>query len=79
MSSKTYIFLYYLMKLWRLSIMTKSTAKVLKGVTAGAAAGMAVGYLGKNMTDNKKQLKKKAGKAIETFSDIVATVSYMFK
>ena len=59
--------------------MTKSTAKVLKGVTAGAAAGMAVGYLGKNMTDNKKQLKKKAGKAIETFSDIVDTVSYMFK
>ena len=59
--------------------MTKSTAKVLKGITAGAAAGMAVGYLGKNMTDNKKQIKKKAGKAMETFSDVIDTMSYMFK
>ena len=77
--NKTYIFLYYLMKLWRLKVMTKSTTKVLKGITAGAAAGMAMGYLGKNLTYNKKQLKKKANKAMETFSDVIDTVSYMFK
>ena len=59
--------------------MTKSTAKALKGLTAGVATGMLVGYMGKNMTDNKKQIKKKANKAMETFGDVIDTVSYMFK
>ena len=78
--NRMYIFiLYYLIKLWRLKVMTKSTAKALKGLTAGVATGMVMGYVGKNMTDNKKQIKKKAGKAMETFSDVVDTVSYMFK
>ncbi len=71
--------LYFLIRLWRLKLMTRSTMKLVKGVTAGIAAGMAVGYMSKNMTDNKKQIKKKAGKAIETMSDVVDTVSYMFK
>ena len=78
--NKMYIFiLYYLMKLWRLKVMTKSTAKALKGLTAGVATGMLLGYMGKNMTDNKKQIKKKANKAMETFGDVIDTVSYMFK
>ena len=78
--NRAYIFiLYYLMKLWRLKVMTKSTAKALKGLTAGVATGMLVGYMGKNMTDNKKQIKKKANKAMETFGDVIDTVSYMFK
>ena len=78
--NRTYIFiLYYLIKLWRLKVMTKSTAKALKGLTAGVATGMVMGYVGKNMTDNKKQIKKKASKAMETFGDVVDTVSYMFK
>ena len=59
--------------------MTKSTAKALKGLTAGVATGMLVGYMGKNMTDNKQQIKKKANKAMETFGDVIDTVSYMFK
>lgn len=73
------ILMYYLVKLWRLKLMTRSTMKVVKGVTAGIATGMLVGYVGKNMTDNKKQIKKKASKAMETMSDVVDTVSYMFK
>ncbi len=59
--------------------MTKRTMNVVKGVTGGIAAGMLMGYMGKNFTGSKKELKKKAGKALDTMSDLVDTVSYMFK
>lgn len=60
--------------------MTKKTVNVVKSAAGGAAAGMLVGYLGKNIAGtSKKELKKKAEKAMDTMNDIVDTVSYMFK
>ena len=59
--------------------MTKKAMNIVKGVTGGMAAGMLVGYLGKNFTGSKRELKKKAGKAVDAMNEIVDTVSYMFK
>ena len=60
--------------------MTKNTMKVVKGVTAGVAVGVIASYVGKAITNNdKKQMKKKANKAIHTMNDVMDTVSYMFK
>lgn len=59
--------------------MTKNTMKVVKGVTAGVALGVLAGYVGRTMTDDKKHMKKKANRAMETMSDVMDTVSYMFR
>lgn len=69
----------FAIKLWRLKEMTRSTMKVVKGVTAGIAAGVVMGYIGKQMTNEKKHMKRKANRAIETMSDVMDTVSYMFR
>lgn len=59
--------------------LTKTTMKVVKGVTAGVALGLIAGYVGKNVTDDKKHMKKKANRAVETMADVMDTVSYMFR
>lgn len=59
--------------------MSKTTMKVVKGVTAGVAIGLIAGYLGKNMTEDKKHMKKKANRAVETMADLMDTVGYMFR
>lgn len=59
--------------------MSKYTMNVVKGVTAGVAAGLIVGYVGKTMTNDKKHIKKKASHAIEAMSDMLDTVGYMFR
>ena len=46
------------LKLWRLKLMTKRMMNTVKGVAGGVAAGMLAGYLGKNLTADKKQIKK---------------------
>lgn len=59
--------------------LSKTTMKVVKGVTAGVAIGLIAGYLGKNMTEDKKHMKKKANRAVETMADLMDTVGYMFR
>lgn len=71
--------LKYILKLWRFKKMTKSTMKVVKGVTAGIAAGVVMGYIGKQMSHDKRHMKKKANRAIETMNDMMDTVSYIFR
>lgn len=58
--------------------MKERTKSVMKGAAGGAAAGMLVSFLGRG-SGNKKELKKKAEKALGTMSNIVDTVTYMFK
>ena len=59
--------------------MTKRTTNVLKGAAGGAAVGLMMGYLGKNAVGSKKDIKKKAGKAMESLSNVMDTVAYLFK
>lgn len=60
--------------------MQKSTMNVVKGVSAGLMAGMAMGYVGKKMMDkNSNQLKKKASKAVHTMGNLLDTAQYMLK
>ncbi len=59
--------------------MTKNSMKVVKGVTAGLAIGAIAGYVGKNYTKDKRHMKKKANRAMATMTDVMDTVSYMFK
>ncbi len=58
--------------------MTKRTMNVVKGAASGAAAGMLVSYLSKNL-GGKHEIKKKAEKALGAMNTIVDTVTYMFK
>ena len=44
---------------------------VVKGVAGGMLAGMAVGYAGKKMLDEKPKMKKKANKALQAFGETV--------
>ncbi len=59
--------------------MTKNSMKVVKGVTAGLAIGAIAGYVGKNYTKDKRHMKKKANRAMAAMTDVMDTVSYMFK
>lgn len=54
-------------------------SNVVKGVAGGMLAGMAVGYAGKKMMDNKPKMRKKANKAMQTLGQVVDTAQYMFK
>lgn len=52
---------------------------VVKGVAGGMLAGMAVGYAGKKMLDEKPKMKKKANKALQAFGEMLDTASIMFR
>lgn len=54
-------------------------SNVVKSVAGGMLVGMAAGYMGKKMMDQKPKLKKKANKAMETLGQVVDTAQYMFK
>lgn len=56
-----------------------SMMNVARGVAGGMLAGMAVGYVGKKMMDNKPKAKKKANRAMKTASSILNTAQYMLK
>ncbi len=56
--------------------MSSKAMKIVKGVTAGLAVGSLVGYMGRNMMQDKKHIKKKASKAMSNMAD---TVECMFK
>ena len=60
--------------------MMKSTMNMVKGVGIGMLAGAAVTVVGSQMMKaDKKHLKKSAGKAMKTVSDVLDNVQYMFK
>lgn len=59
--------------------MSRNTMGIIKGVGAGLAAGMTVGFVGGQMMKNQKQMKKKAGKAMHAVGDLFENVQYMFK
>lgn len=53
---------------------------IVKGVSAGLATGMLVGFVGTRMMNkNPKQMKRKANKTMQAVGEIVNGVSYMFK
>lgn len=54
-------------------------SNVVKGVAGGMLAGMAMGYMGKKMMEDKPKMKKKANKAMQTLGQVVDTAQYMFK
>lgn len=65
---------------WRCYKMSKSTMNIAKGIGAGVAAGMVVGYIGsKYYNDNSKKIKKKANKAASTVGGILENVAHMMK
>ena len=51
--------------------MAKSMMSMAKGVATGLCVGMAVGYVGKIVKDDKRKGKKLANKAIKTVSEIM--------
>ncbi|MCI9272599.1 MAG: hypothetical protein HFE39_01410 [Clostridiales bacterium] len=59
--------------------MSRNAMGIIKGVSGGLAAGMAVGFIGGQMMKNSKQMKKKAGKAMHAVGDLFENVQYMFK
>lgn len=61
--------------------MAKGNAmSVVKGVAVGMATGMVAGYVGKKMMDeNRRGLKKKANKALDTMENIASTAKYIFR
>lgn len=53
---------------------------IAKGVAVGMATGMVAGYFGKKMMDeNKRGIKKKASKALDTMENIASTAKYIFR
>lgn len=58
----------------------KDKMTTVKGVAAGMAAGLLVGFTAKAlMDDSKRGLKKKANKVMNTVEDMADTVKYIFK
>lgn len=53
---------------------------VAKGVAFGVMTGMVAGYVGKKMMDdNKRGIRRKANKALDTMENIASTAKYIFK
>lgn len=52
---------------------------VVKGVTVGLAAGVAVGMAGHKMIQSNPNLKKKANKAMHTMENVIETAKFMMK
>lgn len=59
--------------------MHKNTMGMMKGIGAGIATGMVAGFIGSQMVKNDKQMKKKAGKALNAVGNLIDNVQYMVK
>ena len=59
--------------------MNRSTMSFVKGMGAGAIAGMAVAAAGVMMLTNKKAVGKSCKKAVEAVGDIVDSVHDIFR
>ena len=59
--------------------MTNRTMGVVKGIGTGLAAGAVIGIVGSYAMNNKKSLKKKSKQLMNTMTDMVDNMHYMFK
>lgn len=59
--------------------MSRSSMNFMRGMGAGALAGMAVAAAGAMMLKNKRAIGKNAKKAVEAVGDIVDSVQGIFK
>lgn len=60
--------------------MYKQTSSIAKGLCIGAAAGAALAVFGTQYAmNNKKKLKKKASKAMNTVENIMGNMDSMFR
>ncbi len=59
--------------------MNKQSMNFIKGMGAGAVAGMAVATAGALMMKNKKAFGKSAKKAVNAMGDIVDSVQEIFR
>lgn len=59
--------------------MNKSYMNFIKGMGAGALAGMAMATAGAMMLKNKKAIGKSAKKAVNAVGDIVDSVQEIFR
>lgn len=57
----------------------KSMKGYAKGIATGIAVGTAVGAIGGRLMNNKKAVKKNAGKALRAVGDFLENVQYMMK
>ncbi len=59
-------------------IMAKNTMNVIKGIGAGLAAGMIVGFAGTLMLGDTKKYKKKTAKAMGAAGELIDSVKEIF-
>ncbi|MCH5301019.1 MAG: hypothetical protein J1E56_06845 [Ruminococcus sp.] len=59
--------------------MSNNLSNMVKGVSIGLMAGVAVGFAGKKMIDENPKMRKKANKAVRTVSSLIDTAQYMLK
>lgn len=73
--------LRYNLILWRLDAMYKQTMNAAKGIGLGLLAGTAVSVIGTKMMNGTKKnsMKKTAGKAMHSMSNLIADVEKMMK
>ena len=67
-----------LIKIWRICNMAKNTMSVIKGIGAGLAAGMIVGFAGTLMLGDSKKYKKKTAKAMGAAGELIDSVKEIF-
>ena len=60
--------------LWRLYIMTRKAENIIKGLSAGMAAGLIVGAAGAAIMTDKKKSKKMFSKAVTKVEDVLDNV-----
>lgn len=65
-------------KVWRFCQMYKSTTSFIKGISAGAVAGIAVAAIGTKMMKDNKQLKKSVNKAMHAAGNVIGNMENMF-
>ena len=58
--------------------MYESTTNFIKGITAGAVAGIAVAAVGSKMMKDNKHLKKSVNKAMHAAGDVIGNMESMF-
>lgn len=59
--------------------MSNNFSNMVKGVSLGLMAGVAVGFASKKMIDDNPKMRKKANKAMHTVSSLIDTAQYMLK